>query len=197
MAVAGMNAFVVAPLDPWEQMWAPYDEATYATVLAAIGPDDVVLELGAGDLRLARRLALAARRVIAWELHRHLLDQAPCPHPPNLTVHCTDARRQPIPAGITTAVLLMRHCQHFGLYVARLRAAGCQRLITNARWRTGVEVIDLGPGLPFAAIAPGWWACKRCGQVGFTPIAPDAIDQIDAAALDRVSDVEGCPACRA
>ncbi len=44
-------------LDPWEARWAPYDEATYAAVLAAIRPDDVVLDIGAGDLRLARRMA--------------------------------------------------------------------------------------------------------------------------------------------
>ena len=75
MAVAGMHALTPSsfragpsaslgvgpdPLDPWERMWAPYDEATYAAVLAAVGPDDILLEIGAGDLRLARRLAIVS-----------------------------------------------------------------------------------------------------------------------------------------
>ncbi len=41
----------------WEAMWAPYDEATYGAALAQIAADDVVLDIGAGDLRLARRAA--------------------------------------------------------------------------------------------------------------------------------------------
>ncbi|MCZ7670623.1 MAG: hypothetical protein M5U34_27465 [Chloroflexi bacterium] len=35
----------------WERMWSPYDEMTYPTaVLQHIQPDDVVLDIGAGDL---------------------------------------------------------------------------------------------------------------------------------------------------
>ena len=37
----------------WERRWAPYDELTYQEVLAQVRPDDLVLEIGAGDLRLA------------------------------------------------------------------------------------------------------------------------------------------------
>lgn len=183
-----------ALLDRWEALWAPYDEDTYTAVLAAVGPDDVVLEIGAGDLRLARRLAAVARHVIAWELRPELLARALAagPLPPNLIAIETDARGEPVPRGVTCAVLLMRHCTHFALYVARLRAAGCRRLITNARWRTGVEVVDLGPGAPFESVKVGWYACRRCGAVGFAGEDPT---QVDEAALERVLDVEGCPAC--
>ena len=38
----------------WELHWAPYDPATYQMVLEQLLPDDVVLDIGAGDLRLAR-----------------------------------------------------------------------------------------------------------------------------------------------
>lgn len=181
-----------AVLDPWEAAWAPYDEATYQAVLAAIGPEDVVLDIGAGDLRLARRMAAVARRVIAWERRPEILALAPKPLPANLEMICTDARLEPIPAGVTVAVLLMRHCRHYRHYVARLRAAGCQRLITNARWHLDVEVIDLSPAMPWTALTMGWYACRRCGAVGFAETDPT---RITAETLAVVQDVEGCPGC--
>ncbi len=183
-------------LDPWEARWAPYDEDAYRAVLAAVGPGDVVLEIGAGDLRLARRLAALARQVVAWEIQADLLDRgrAAGPLPPNLLAVAADARTAPMPPGISLAVLLMRHCTHYRLYVARLRAAGCRRLITNARWRTGVEVIDLAPGVPFESAPAGWYTCRRCGAVGFIA---DASGHVSDEAVERISDVEGCPSCAA
>lgn len=184
----------VASLDPWEALWAPYDDATYGAVLAAVAPDDVVLEIGAGDLRLARRLAERARRVIAWEIQPELVARglAAGPLPPNLTAVVTDARLEPVPDGVTVAVLLMRHCTHYAAYVVRLRAARCRRLITNARWRAGVESIELAPAAAFASAPPSWYACRRCGAVGFVGDDPALVDE---AALARVSDIEGCPSC--
>lgn len=186
----------LTPLDPWEALWAPYDEATYAAVLAAVAPDDIVLDIGAGDLRLARRLAGRVRRVIAWEINPDLLAAAAAqgPFPANLLAVAADARRAALPPDLTAAVLLMRHCTpaHYALYTARLRAAGCRRLITNARWRMGVEVIDLAPALPLESAPPGWYTCRRCGAIGFLP--PELVDD-GAAAVDRVTDVEGCPSC--
>jgi hypothetical protein len=183
---------MIEPLDAWEAQWAPYDEATYAAVLAAVEPQDVVLDIGAGDLRLARRLAGVARHVIAWELQPDLLACAPRPLPDNLAPAVVDARTEPVPVGVTVAVLLMRHCRHYALYAAKLRTAGCQRLITNARWRTGVEVVDLSPGVPFLSVETGWYACRRCGMVGF---AGQDVSRVNEATLNQVIDVEGCPSC--
>lgn len=180
------------PLDSWEARWAPYDDDAYAAALAAIHPTDVVLEIGAGDLRLARRLAAQARSVIAWEIQPAVLARASLPLPPNLQALCADARTEPIPPRVTVAVLLMRHCTHYALYVEKLRAAGCQRLITNARWRMGVEVIDLKPGAAFAVVEAGWYACRRCGATGFIGDDPTAATET---ILERISDVEGCPSC--
>jgi hypothetical protein len=239
-------------LDPWEARWAPYDEATYAAVLAAIEPGDVVLEIGAGDLRLAKRVAARARKVIAWEIQPELLPVAAvhgtaaswagadgslpvaavhgtaasrtdndssswirdpaawAVHPrwitdptgaerassleadERLIAVCTDARTAPVPPGVTVAVLLMRHCTHYALYVERLRATSCRRLITNARWGMGVEVIDLGPAAPFDSVDVGWYACRRCGAVGWTGDDAAAVNETTIA---QVADVEGCPAC--
>ena len=183
-------------LDPWEARWAPYDEATYAAVLAAIEPDDVVLDIGAGDLRLARRMAQSAQQVSAWELRPALLaarsGERGAESDQRLRPVCTDARSEPVPPGVTVAVLLMRHCTHYALYVEKLRAAGCQRLITNARWGMGVDLIDLGPGLPLDSVGVGWYACRRCGAVGW---AGEDAAAVNAAALETVTDVEGCPAC--
>ena len=125
----------------WEAMWAPYDEDTYARALAHVPTGATVLDIGAGDLRLARRMAERARMVFAIERQPQL--PAGEPTPANLIVTCGDARTTPFPPGVDTAVLLMRHCRHFALYRRKLETIGCARLITNARWGMDVECIDL------------------------------------------------------
>jgi len=172
----------------WEAAWAPYDEATYRAALAFLRPDDVVLDIGAGDLRFARRAAALARRVIAIEQRpERLAGRRPC----NLTVICDNALTWPFPPGLTVGVLLMRHCRHFAHYIARLRGVGCRQLITNARWGMGVECVSLAPQPSFAASGPGWYACL-CGAVGFKPGPPESITPI---VLQRVYALENCPAC--
>ncbi len=174
----------------WEAAWAPYDAETYRAALEMLSPDDVVLDIGAGDLRFARRAAECTRAVVAVEQRSELLAG---PYPSNLTVICGDALTWPFPSGITVGVLLMRHCRHFRHYVAKLRDVGCTRLITNARWRMGLEQIDFdGPRIPFAELQGGWYACL-CGATGFATAAWEALD---VQALDRVTEVESCPSCR-
>ena len=172
----------------WEAAWAPYDTATYRAALNFLRADDVVLDIGAGDLRFARQAAARARRVLAIERRRDLLIG---PRPANLGVICADALSVLFPSSITVGVLLMRHCRHFAGYVARLRAVGCWRLITNARWGMDVECVSLAPQLPVAAAAPGWYACL-CGAVGFILGAPEAIT---SEVLRRTQSLETCPAC--
>ncbi len=55
-------------IEPWERLWAPYDEPTYQSVLDKILPTDVVLDIGAGDLRFARKAARISRRIYALEI---------------------------------------------------------------------------------------------------------------------------------
>lgn len=190
MADLDYHAFPKLNSLDWETAWAAYDESTYSAALDYIQPDDVVLDIGAGDLRFARRAADRARSVIAIERHAELLLGKGVPD--NVEVIYGDALSVPFPPGITAGVLLMRHCRHFAEFVARLRDVGCQRLITNARWGMGVECMPLSPQPDFSAIEPGWYAC-RCGGVGFKQGPPE---QITSSVLAQVANTETCPNCR-
>ncbi|MCX8067661.1 MAG: hypothetical protein N3B68_07595, partial [Anaerolineae bacterium] len=188
-----MGSFLqVHDLDEWEGRYSPYDEELYSEVLEYVGPADVVLEIGAGDLRLALRLAQRARRVYAIEVNPLLVAQAleniGLALPRNLIVVCGNALDFPVPSEVTIAVLLMRHCRHFRSYFDRLQGAGCRKLLTNARWKCGLEVIDLTvPRIPFAELTEGWYAC-RCGAVGYV----GAGDRPDSEPVE----VADCPTCR-
>jgi hypothetical protein len=182
-------------MDSWEQLWAPHDEPTYRSVLAALSPADTLLEIGAGDLRLAIRMAAIVKKVYAIEIQETILERAAAQRslPKNLVVLAGDARSIEFPPGITTGVLLMRHCTHFYIYVKKLQAAGCQRLVTNARWRSGLEVIDLAaPRLPFDPLELGWYACL-CGRAGFKT---GAVELLTDEIASTVVEVDDCPGCR-
>ena len=119
----------------WELMWSPYDEDTYHQVLALVESDDIVLEIGAGDLRLARQIASLVNKVYCFEINEAILNSGWASYeidrPKNLFPICGDALSLPFPSDVTTAVLLMRHCTHFSQFMDRLRSIGCQKLITN------------------------------------------------------------------
>ncbi|MEJ2747249.1 MAG: rRNA adenine methyltransferase [Anaerolineae bacterium] len=178
----------------WELTWSPYDELTYAAVLSALCPTDVVLDIGAGDLRLARRMAAVVRQVIAWEIQPDVLKQGiDLSLPNNITAVLADARRELIPPGVNVADLLMRHCTNFRLYAEKLAAAGCRWLLTNARWGLGLEKVDLlAERVPFTAVSLGWFACQ-CGNTGFIPGPPEKL----TAEVERtIQEVYDCPECR-
>ena len=181
------------PID-WEAIWAPYDEEIYRFVVERIYPFDVVVDIGAGDLRLSSRVANIASWVYAIERNPEVLARADrYGQPENLVPICTDARQWPMPTDVTVGVLLMRHCtpEHFAEYVARLKAMGCRRLITNARWKMGVEEIDFRSAVAYDPKRVGWFACQ-CGATGFTPGEPQQVtDQV----LNTVVEVVNCPQC--
>lgn len=179
-------------LSDWEGWFSPYDDDTYASVLQNIEKCDIVLDLGAGDLRLALQVAQRTRRVYAVEINPVVLGAALSEVgfdlPRNLQVICANALDIAMPPDVTVAVLLMRHSQHFAQYFDRLQEAGCRRLVTNARWKSGVEVIDLAaPRVSFGQVSEGWYAC-RCGAVGY----------VGCGERSQTSPVEvgNCPACR-
>lgn len=169
--------------DEWEALFAAYDWETYAAALAALDRDDTVLDIGAGDLRFAKRAAAVVTQVIAIERRIELLSDD-CPA--NVTVICADARTLDFPE-CTAGILLMRHCQHFSLYRSKLERAGCRKLITNARWGMGVEVLDLkGSTVGFQELPGGWYACL-CGNIGFKPN--------ELSGTEFLAQVKDCPAC--
>lgn len=179
----------------WEMLWAPYTEGDYLEVLANIRPEDIVVEIGAGDLRLARRIAEIAQQVFAIEIQNTLLERslATQPAPKNLNVICGDASVVPYPQLITAAVLMMRHCSQFGYYAEKLKTAGCQRLITNARWRMGVEVAELqAERIAYTGYSIGYYACW-CGATGFKP---GPVEEITPETEAKVNEVIDCPHCQ-
>jgi hypothetical protein len=180
----------------WERMYAPYDQPTYQAVLEMLKPGDVVLDIGAGDLRLSRQMALVARKVYAVEISASVLKEGlgtRDPLPGNLIPIHADARVLDFPSGLSTGVLMMRHCTHFQFYMRKLRAAGARRLITNARWRLGVEVIDLwAERKSFREVGMGWYACL-CGGTGFK----EGLAEQWSLEMDKViQEVANCPQCK-
>lgn len=188
----GFAAFAgLHDLEDWEAWFSPYDEETYNAVLSHVASDDVVLDIGAGDLRLALRMVERARSVYAVEVNPLVIGRSleviGLDLPRNLHVLCANALDITVPADVTVAVLLMRHCQHFGVYFDRLQAAGCRHLVTNARWGNGVESINLmGHRAPFEQVEEGWYACS-CGAVGYVGEGT----QPGASPIE----VKACPAC--
>ena len=87
----------------------------------------------------------------------------------------------------------MRHCLHFLLYAEKLKAAGCKRLITNARWRMGVEEIALDvERKTFHDVEMGWYACW-CGAAGFIP---GPVEKFSPEMDSIVYEVVNCPKCK-
>lgn len=180
----------------WETLHAPYDQPTYQAVLDQVGPNDVILDIGAGDLRLSRQMAMISRKVYAVEINALVLDRAYTSRdflPTNLISIHADARTLDFPDDITAGVLMMRHCTHFGLYFEKLRIAGARRLITNARWHMSVEEINLqAERTSFNDADIGWYACL-CGGTGFKegPVENWSIE------MDRaINEVVDCPQCQ-
>lgn len=176
----------------WEGWFHPYDDETYGLVLQHIQEHETVLDIGAGDLRLALQMALRAKRVYAVEVNPLLVGMAlgeiGLDLPRNLHVICGNALDVTFPPDASVAVLLMRHCQHFARYFDKLQAAGVERLITNVRWKSGVELIDLtAPRVPLDQVQEGWYAC-RCGAVGYVGQG----ERSEAPAVE----VLVCPVCR-
>jgi SAM-dependent methyltransferase len=184
----------VIAVEEWEWMWAPYDAPTYQLILDQINSQDIVLEIGAGDLRLSRKIAQIAKKVYALELNQLLLERSSDDLAANLETINGDARMVSFPNDITVAVLLMRHCTHFSLYFDKLRECGCQRLITNARWGMNVETINLeSPRGSYQNLQIGWFAC-RCGNRGFKTGPAQLLTE---AVADQVWELDSCPLCRA
>jgi hypothetical protein len=194
LSTDNMPFAIPTSVQDWEILWASYSEEIYRSVLAEIKPTDIILDIGAGDLRLSRRMGDIARQVVAIEIQRPILDDglAIGPLSSNISVIHGDALTYPFPRETTLAVLLMRHCTHFSAYLGLLQKTNCRKLVTNARWRMDVEIINLKhEPWDFKSIPLGWYAC-RCGQVGFKPGPPEKFPDDR---LERTWEVANCNSC--
>ena len=140
-------------------------------------------------------MAELTRQVYAVEINARVLKQAHTSRdslPANLTVICADARTWDFPSDITTGVLLMRHCTCFRLYADKLRSAGATSLITNARWRLDVEIVDLVcPRMSHTDASMGWYACL-CGGTGFKE---GPVEHWSSDMDSIIHEVSSCPRC--
>jgi hypothetical protein len=180
----------------WEGIHAHYDSSTYQAALKLVRCDDVVLDIGAGDLEFSKQMARIANKVYAVEINESPLRQgleSGEPLSSNLIPIQADARTFDFPTDVTLGVLLMRHCTCFDLYFEKLRLAGAKRLITNARWRMSVEEIDLFTDRKsFHDLALGWYACS-CGATGFkTGASEQWRDEMNSVTYE----VFDCPECK-
>ena len=76
----------------WEYLWASYDASTYKLVLDQLNSNEIIMDIGAGDLRLARKMATLTRKVYALEINRSILDEglaSSAPLPGNLIPICS------------------------------------------------------------------------------------------------------------
>lgn len=157
-------------LDDWEALFYS-NESLYQDVLKEVSSDDIILDVGAGDLSLSLLLSKKAKEVYAVEVNPLIVNKAlegiGYNLPVNLYVICGNALKFEFPKNISLAILLMRHCQHFKEYFEKLKKTNCKKLITNVRWKSRFEVIDLkAPRTPFSKLKEGWYACE-CGMVGY------------------------------
>lgn len=99
----------------WEGWFLP-ESYLYPKVLANIEPNDVILDIGAGNFALSLLMAKKARKVYAIEVNplvvKRALEIIGLDLPRNLILICGNALEFPIPKDVNTLVILMRHFQH-------------------------------------------------------------------------------------
>lgn len=96
----------------WEPFFAP-EEYFYDEVLRYLSSDDVVFDVGAGDLRFDLVMSRRVRKVYAVEVNPIILANAlkiiGFRLPRNLIVICANALDIPLPEDVTAITILMIH----------------------------------------------------------------------------------------
>lgn len=102
-------------MEGWEIFFMP-EEMYYQDCLSKLSPDDVVFDVGAGDLRFDLVMSRMCRRVYAVEITPQLVSSAlriiGWDMPANLTVICGNAFEMELPGDVTTVTCLMIHRKH-------------------------------------------------------------------------------------
>lgn len=98
------------------EIWFHPETENYADCLEQLSRNDVVFDVGAGDLRFDLIMAEKVRRVYAVEIDPNII--APALHiigydlPRNLIPICADAFEMELPGDVTVVSCLMIHRQH-------------------------------------------------------------------------------------
>jgi SAM-dependent methyltransferase len=102
-------------LQGWEAFCVP-EINHYEAILKMVTADDVVFDVGAGDLRLDLMLAEKVKRVYAVEVNPRIIASAlqviNYDMPGNLMAICGDAFRLALPDDVTLVICLMIHRRH-------------------------------------------------------------------------------------
>lgn len=99
----------------WGIFFMP-EEMNYSDCLSKLSPDDVVFDVGAGDLRFDLMMAEKVKKVYAVEIDPVVLASAlkiiGFDMPVNLTVICGNAFEMELPRDVTVITCLMIHRKH-------------------------------------------------------------------------------------
>lgn len=99
----------------WECFFVP-EEMFYDNILKKVNKDDVIFDIGAGDLRFDLMLSEKVKKVYAVEINPTILASAlkiiGLDLPKNLIPICTNAFEMEIPSDVNLIISLMMHRQH-------------------------------------------------------------------------------------
>ncbi|MBU0778125.1 hypothetical protein KKF82_07690 [Patescibacteria group bacterium] len=102
-------------MEGWE-IFFMLEEDNYEDCLSKLSPDDVVFDVGAGDMRFDLMVAGMCKKVYAVEINPGLVSSAlriiGWDMPANLTVICGNAFEMELPGDVTVVTCLMIHRQH-------------------------------------------------------------------------------------
>ena len=102
-------------LEGWEVFFCPETD-NYRFVIENIEPQEVIYDVGAGDLRLDLVLSQRCKKVYAVEINPMIIGKSieliGYDMPKNLISICADALKFPLPKDVTTIVVLVRHLIH-------------------------------------------------------------------------------------
>ena len=98
------------------EIWFCPEEHLYGQVLKMLSKDDVVFDVGAGDLRFSLMMSQKVKKVYAVEINPLILGDAlkiiGYDLPENLIVICGNAWKMQLPPDVTCIVCLMLTRQH-------------------------------------------------------------------------------------
>lgn len=114
--IRGFKAWVeYQELDGIECWFCP-DKSCYNFVLKNVSSEDVVMDIGSGDLRLPLLLSEKVKKVYAVEVNPKIVGDAlkaiGYNLPRNVIVYCANILDIKIPSDVTIVTILMRHCLH-------------------------------------------------------------------------------------